>query len=150
MKEEVELELAMLREHLESLAVLRKKVASSPPDMVETMALGAFLHGFYNGVENAFKRVAIHMNGGAPRGDAWHQRLLESMTRPGGSRPAVLSPALAETLLGYLDFRHIFRHIYSHRLDWPRMADLVARCEDTLNRLERELGAFLKATEGKE
>lgn len=149
LREEVELELAMLREHVDSLAALRKKAVISPPDMVETMALGAFLHGFYNGIENAFKRIAIHMDGRPPRGEAWHQELLESMARQGACRPAAVSPDFAKTLQGYLDFRHLFRNLYSCRLDWERMADLVGRCEDTLNGLERELTAFLKATEGK-
>jgi len=148
MKEEVELELAMLREHVDSMAALRRKAAASPPDMVETMALAAFLHGFYNGIENAFKRIAIHMDGGPPRGEAWHQKLLGNMARTGGCRPPVVCPGLAETLQGYLTFRHVFRHVYSYRLDWERMGDLVARCEDTLNSLERQLREFLKATEG--
>jgi hypothetical protein len=68
LKEELELELAMLREHLESIAPLRRKCDVSAPDLVETMALGAFLHGFYNGIENGCKRIAIHMDGGPPRG----------------------------------------------------------------------------------
>ena len=107
MKEEVELELAMLREHVDSMAALRRKAAVSPPDMVETMALAAFLHGFYNGIENALKRIAIHMDGGPPRGEAWHQKLLGSMARTGGCRPAVVCPGLAETLQGYLTFCHV-------------------------------------------
>lgn len=149
LREEVELEMAMLREHVESVAPLRAKVAISPPDLVERMALGAFLHGFYNGVENTFKRIAIHMDGGPPRGEAWHQQLLESMTQPGVARPAVISVELGKILGGYMDFRHLFRHIYSYRLDWQRMGRLVAACEDTLNRLESALGAFLNATEGR-
>lgn len=150
LKEEVELELAMLREHVDSIASLRQKLAASPPNLVETMALGAFLHGLYNGIENAFKRIAIHMNGGPPRGEAWHQELLASMTRVGAGRPAVISVALAKVLQEYLDFRHVFRHLYSYRLDWQRMADLVHGCEDVLRRLEGELDIFLKATQDRQ
>ena len=90
------------------------------------------------------------MDGGPPGGEAWHQKLLESMARTGRCRPAAVSPDLADTLQGYLNFRHVFRHVYSYRLDWQRMAELVSRCEDTLNSLERELGAFLKATDDRQ
>lgn len=149
LREEVELQMAMLREEVGSVAPLRKKVAVLPPDLVERMALGAFLHSFYNGVENALKRIAIHTDGGPPRGEAWHQQLLESMTRSGVARPAAISAALGKALGEYMDFRHLFRHIYASRLDWSRMGGLVAACEDTLDRLETELRAFLDAGEGR-
>jgi hypothetical protein len=145
LKEEIELELAMLRELLESVQALRAQCQVSVPDLVETMALGAFLHAFYNGVENAFKRIAIHMDGGMPKGANWHQALLDSMNRPGETRPAVISPELRHLLEAYLDFRHRFRNLYTHKLDWELMADLVHGCENTLDRLERELSSFLEA-----
>lgn len=147
LKEELELELAMLREHVESLAALRRKCQVSAPDVVETMALGAFLHGFYNGIENGFKRIAIHMDGGPPRGEAWHQRLLDSMCRPGTSRPAAISPGLAAELKAYMDFRHLFRNLYAYRLEWKRLSQLVHGCENVLTRLDAEWNAFLAATE---
>lgn len=144
MREEVELELAMLHEHVDSVSPLRKKVRLSPPDLVETMALGAFLHGFYNGIENAFKRIAIHTDGGPPRGEGWHQELLASMAGETPRRPAVISKSLAATLQDYLDFRHVFRHIYSYKLDWKRMEKLVQDCDGVLQRLKEELSVFLK------
>ena len=144
LREEIELELAMLREHVDSISPLLGRCALGPPDLVETMALGAFLHGFYNGIENAFKRISIHVDGGPPTGQAWHQELLESMTRPNVNRPPVISANLAALLQGYLDFRHVFRHLYSYRLDWERMAELVRTCRDVLGQLEGELNLFLK------
>ena len=63
LREEIELELAMLREHLRTFVELRKAAAVSEPGQVEVMALAGMLHGFYNGVENLFKRVAIHCDG---------------------------------------------------------------------------------------
>ena len=46
LREEIELELAMLQEHLDSFAELREAVGRREPDAVETMALGGMLHGF--------------------------------------------------------------------------------------------------------
>ena len=150
LREEVELELAMLREHIGSIEALRQKVRNAAPDVVETMALGAFLHGFYNGIENAFKRIAIQVDGGPPRGESWHQELLERMTGASPNRPPVISKALARSLQDYLGFRHLFRNLYSYRLEWEHMRNMVNACEETLRRLESELDLFLKATEGRE
>lgn len=150
LREEIELELEMLREHVDTVALLREKVETTPPDVVETMALGAFLHGFYNGIENAFKRIAIHVDGGPPRGEAWHQELLAGMAAKTPNRPAVISQRLADSLQDYLDFRHLFRNLYSYRLEWKRMAVLVRGCEKALNELGAELGRFLNAMDGKE
>jgi hypothetical protein len=51
-----------------------------------------------------------------------------------------------QTLLGYLDFRHVFPQAYPFQLSWPKMADLVCQCEDTLRQLEREIDVFMEAT----
>lgn len=60
LREEVELELAMIREHLATFAPALERCRQRAPDPIETAALGAMLHGFYNGVENIFKRVTVH------------------------------------------------------------------------------------------
>ncbi|MFH0964327.1 MAG: hypothetical protein V2A58_09985 [Planctomycetota bacterium] len=147
LREEVELELAMLRRHLETFATLRQEVELREPDAVETMALAGMLQSFYNGVENIFKRVAVHCDGGPPSGGAWHRRLLASMADRGVKRLAVISEEFARELEGYLDFRHVFRGAYGFELRWRRMATLVKGCEGTLNGLEEELTAFFKARE---
>ena len=136
----------MLQEHLDLFAELRQAVGQRDPDAVETMALGGMLHGFYNGVENLLKRVALHCDGGLPRGPAWHQRLLDSMGQPSAGRPAVLSGPLLEELGTYLDFRHFFRQAYAFHVRWVKMAPLVSRCEEALKRLAAELSAYLSAS----
>ena len=150
LREEVELELAMLRQHLDTFKTLRESTQHREPDRIETMALAGMLHGFYNGVENIFKRAAVHCDGGPPRGDAWRQRLLTNMTKAGRRRPIVISESLRIALVGYLDFRHFFRQAYAFHIKWDKMASLVAHCEETLADLETELHAFLKAVECKE
>jgi hypothetical protein len=149
LRDEVELELAMIRQHLDLFAALRRKVASVCPDDVEKAALGAMLHSFYNGVENIFKRVAAHCDAGPPRGEDWHTALLEQMTRPTPARPAVLSESLAAALKRFLEFRHVFRQAYGMQLRWDRMAPGVRQCQATFDHLEAELDAFLKAIEPK-
>jgi hypothetical protein len=48
--------------------------------------------------------------------------LLKSMASPGARRDAVISLAMASRLKDYLEFRHVFRSIYTFLLTWDRMA----------------------------
>lgn len=108
-------------------------------------ALAAILHAFYNGIENLFKRIAVALDGGSPRTQAWHSTLLDSMKCAGATRPAVITEELGELLHEYLNFRHVFRHAYSFELRWARMKHLVHSSADTLERLEAELDRFLES-----
>jgi hypothetical protein len=149
LKEEIELELAQMRRLLGTYANLREKMERAEPDDIQKAALAAFLHSFYNGVENISKRVAIHLDGGPPRGETWHSMLLERMAGPGTTRPAVITEPMRDRLRKYMDFRHFFRHAYTFELKWNRMAPLVLAAEETLKRLEAELAVFLSAIEPK-
>jgi hypothetical protein len=144
LQEEIELELAQLRQLMEQFRSLRSKTRTHTPDVVETAALASFLHSFYTGLENLFKRIAIHLDEGPPRGEAWHIQLLDKMAKAGKKRPAVISQPLLSGLRSYLDFRHVFRHAYSFELKWAKMAGLVHDCENTFLKLEFELNSFLK------
>jgi hypothetical protein len=87
-----------------------------------------------------FKRLHLEFDGPIPPGEAWHVTLLDAMASSSPSRPAVISPQLRQLLRGYLDFRHMFRHAYTHELKWNKMAALVLNAERVLERLEVELG----------
>lgn len=137
----VNLELAMLRQLLESYSVLRK-VQSSEPDETELVALAAILHSFYGGIENIFKRIALEIDFSVPSGMFSHSDLLNQMARSIDLRPVIISEELRQRLNAYLDFRHVFRHAYAFDLKWRKMRDLVLQCEETLDRLDSELQAF--------
>ncbi len=98
LREEVDVQFAMLRRHAEAFAPLREKVTRVAPEFTDIAALGTMLHGFYTGIENVLKRVAVHCDGGLQGGEEWHQRLLASMTEETARRPAVLSGELASLL----------------------------------------------------
>ena len=58
--------------------------------------MGAFLHNFYNGIENVLKRIAEEIDQSVPSGSEWHRALLRRMAKGvEGLRPAVLK---AETV----------------------------------------------------
>ena len=108
LEKQIQVELEQL-----SLALNRRpgvpekaRTQSLSPLKIDSPAI--MLHCFYCGVENIFKRVAVHLDGGEPEGPNWHTLLLLSMTRPGKRRPAVISEEPARTLKGYLDFRHAY------------------------------------------
>ncbi len=143
---ELKREIGVERESLERLLAMHHdlivKCGTTAPDPIETSALSAMLHSFYTGIENLFKRVAIHLDHGMPQGAMWHSRILDSMVVPTEYRPLMISGELRDTLRGYLSFRHVFRHAYAFELRWSKMSPLVLECEKTLQWLEQELDRF--------
>jgi len=141
-------QISVEREQLNRLIEIHSRLiarcASKAPNDIELSALAALLHSFYSGVENIFKRVAVELDGEAPRGEAWHRQLLDAMSIPTRIRGAVISESLRDTLSEYLAFRHVFRQAYSFDLRWDKMSALVLNCEPTFRRLEAELEGFLK------
>jgi hypothetical protein len=141
-RKEVQVEFEQLRELLESHRTLLDKCRNVAPDRIELSALAAMLHSFYTGIENMFARVSLLLKGQKPRGESWHQTLIEIMTAGHPPVGVVLSRELAGELKQYLTFRHMFRHAYTFRLRWPKMRPLVLGSERILNRLETEMNTF--------
>lgn len=144
LKEQIAVEEAEIREliafHREFLDICRTR----EPIGIELTASGAFLHALYSGIENICRRIAIELDDGLPKGGDWHRELLRSMTQPTETRPRVISEALHDRLLGYLDFRHLFRNIYIFRLEWERMMGLVLSAEELVEDLNQQLGSFIR------
>lgn len=137
---------AEIEHELGRLARLRRTAADAPrtTDPYALRARGSILHDLYNGIERIFVRIADELDGGPPRGDAWHQRLVRSMTlRIDGVRPPVITPELGAELRDFLGFRHVFRNIYGDELDVERVAQLEARLPRVFDDFRRQLGAFL-------
>jgi len=145
--EKVDLELALLQRLAETHRPLLVKVRSVEPDSIELSALSAFLHALYTGIENIFKRIALEIDASLPAGERWHADLLLRMAKPFAERPAAISGDLCAQLGKYMQFRHVFRHAYTFELQWTKMADLVLRSEDVLERLKTELKVFLEGEE---
>jgi len=141
---QINVEREQLRRLIEIHSRLLANCASQPPNEIELSALAAFLHSFYTGLENIFKRVAVELDGEAPSGEAWHRQLLDAMAAPTSLRGALISESLRNTLSEYLAFRHVFRQAYSFDLRWEKMSALVLNCEAAFQRLEKELEAFLQ------
>ena len=139
---EINNELAMLDQLLNSNQVLFKKVKVSSPDRIELLALATILHSFYNGIENIFIRIAKRIDKKIPSSPYWHQELLKQMTLNIKERPAVISEKLFDKLSAYLGFRHFFRHSYSFNLRWKSISKLVKELEEVYSQFKKEISLF--------
>jgi len=116
------------------------------PSHKDKAALSAFVHSFYNGVENIFKRLAQEIDQSVPVGEGWHRALLRRMaTEVPGVRPAVLHQQTAEALEAYLGFRHFFRHAYTFHIEWEKLQPLVERVGEVFERVRHDIEEFFTA-----
>ena len=122
--------------------------AQAEQDMfVDSAALN--LHSFYSGLERLFEYIAHQLDGGPPKGDAWHKELLrQMMTDVPGLRPAVINTPTAESLDEFRRFRHVVRNVYAEHLDPERVRQLVERLPGVWNSLHSELTALAGFLEG--
>ncbi|MBI5639475.1 MAG: hypothetical protein HZA17_03520 [Nitrospirae bacterium] len=110
----------------------------------------SFMADFYMGVEKIFRTIAEELNGGVPRGDGWHKRLLHSMSlEVKGIRPPVISNILYAELLKFLGFRHVVRQAYGFQLDEKKLEELEGIFVMTWTRFSREIKKFCAFLEGK-
>jgi len=146
-REQAEVELGQLRTLLSYHASLLRATETREPDSTELAAIAGILHSFYNGIEKIFERIAKDIDHSPPSGSSSHSELLSAMAEDTGDRPPVISEALLRTLWRYKDFRHFYRHGYTFLLRWSKMADLVAACQATLDRVETEVQSFFSTHE---
>ena len=146
---ELRAELAQIDLIMKDHTGFTKKYARSM-DAYLLRAKASFMADFYMGVENVFRTIAEELNGGAPRGDGWHKRLLTGMAvEQKGIRPAVISADLCAELTQFLGFRHVVRQAYGFQLDEKKMAALEKIFQRTWKRFSREIKAFCTFLEGR-
>lgn len=141
--------ISEIREEIGSLIVLKdeyknflEKYPSLDKYLLRTKA--SFLADFYMGVERIFKIIAEELNGGAPKGEDWHKRLLLDMSLNIGERRPVISRELQGRLLMFLGFRHVVRQVYGFELDEKRLEALSIHFEPVLEQFIREIEDFFK------
>jgi hypothetical protein len=113
-------------------------------------AKASFMADFYMGVEKILKLIVEEMNGGVPRGEGWHKRLLHTMSLEiKGLRPPVISKELYPHLLKFLGLRHVVRQAYGFQLDVNKLDELEKIFLKTWKRFSREIKKFCAFLEGK-
>ncbi len=101
---------------------------------LELAGVAAFLHNFYNGIENVLKQVFLSKNLQVPQGASWHRDLLLNAVSA-----QLISAEIAEDLKVFLAFRHFFTHAYALDLNPEKMAPLVAAASACFEKFKNNL-----------
>lgn len=118
-------------------------------DLYLVRVKASFMADFYMGVEKIFKIIVEEINGGTPRGEGWHKRLLHTMSLElKGVRPSVISKELYQDLLKFLGFRHVVRQAYGFQLDEKKLEELEKIFVKTWKRFSREIKKFCSFLDG--
>jgi HepT-like protein len=140
----IALEQEQLNRLIDTHRSLLAQCALQPPNDIELSALDFFLHSFYSGLENIFKRIAIEMDRGCRREKPGIVNSWTAWRQPTRTAPPSFLRSSTIPLSEYLAFRHVVRQSYSFHLQWEKMAALVLNCEATMRRVEDELRVFFE------
>lgn len=124
--EEIEIEFEYIETVLDELETLDKKPPDVEPSIVEVTAAGAFLHNYYNGIENIFKRILKFNKLRQEENKDWHKELLQKFHNRENTF-AFLDDPVYEDLLEILKFRHFFVHGYGFFLQWNMLKPLIKK-----------------------
>lgn len=137
--------MADYREYINAEYEAIEKALSSLPikplfklSKLELAGVAAFLHNFYNGIENIIKQAFRIKNIQIPQGDSWHRDLLLKATEEN-----VISEALSNELKRYLAFRHFFSHGYALDLSHDRMEPLISDASKVFKSFKQEIHKLL-------
>jgi hypothetical protein len=132
----VEYEISQIDLLLNETEPLLKLVCVRVPDIVETAALGLFLHSFYNGIENILKFIMKEVYGKLPSGNKWHKELLDLCFIKTKNENILFDEKLKDILDDYLSFRHFIRNTYTFKIKWERMEDLIMNISQNWNNIK--------------
>jgi hypothetical protein len=140
----IEFEISQIDKLLDETMPLLKLAQNKTPDMIETAALGLFLHSFYNGIENIIKSVIKQNYDKLPAGNKWHKELLDLCFIKNIDQNALFSEKLKSVLDDYLSFRHFIRNTYNFKIKWERMEHLILDIDKNWNDIKTEINNYLE------
>ena len=139
-----EFEISQIDTLLDETMPLLKLAHNKTPDMVESAALGLFLHSFYNGIENIIKFIIKEKHGTLPSSSKWHKELLDLCFIKSNDQKELFNENLKDVLDDYLSFRHFIRNTYSFKIKWERMEHLILNIDKNWNDIKAEIINYLE------
>lgn len=97
----------------------------------------------YSGIERIFGRIAREVDMHTPRGNRWHNDLLEQMAERQSERPPVISQKTLLKLKDLLDFRHKVNNIYGDELIYEKAEEHAKPIEELFTAVSEELDTFI-------
>ena len=140
----VEFEISQIDLLLNETMPLLKLAHIRTPDMIESAALGLFLHSFYNGIENIMKFIIKEKYGKLPSSDKWHKELLDLCFIKTDNQNNLFNEELKDLLDDHLSFRHFIRNTYSFKIKWERMDDLILNINKNWDNIKIEIVNYLE------
>jgi hypothetical protein len=140
----IEFEISQIDKLIDETMPLLELAQNKIPDMIETAALGLFLHSFYNGIENIMKFVIKEKYGKLPSSTKWHKELLDLCFIKNTDQNELFSEELKNVLDDYLSFRHFIRNTYTFKIKWERMENLILGIDKNWINIKSEINNFLK------
>lgn len=117
--------------------------ADTIPEIALTPAAAAYIDDFYSGCERLAERIAVTLDDGLPRGENWHQQLLQQMGENArADRPFLWDAALLSKLDSYRSFRHRVRHLYNFELDGEKVMALARQIPRLFDELRAAVEVF--------
>lgn len=106
---------------------------------LELAGVAAFLHNFYNGVENIIKQIMISDNTKVPTGPSWHRDLITRALERN-----IITGNTAKDLQRYLAFRHFFSHAYALDLKADYVKPLAKDAQSVFTKLKTGIQKYLR------
>jgi len=122
----------------------RKEFARSGTEDILADSLATCLHSFYTWVERIMEIIVRQIDQATSVGPEWHRELLlaASVEKP-GVRPAVLSEESFVYLEKFRAFRHLFRHLYTHRIEPEHIFRLMENLQPAWKAIKSDLESFV-------
>ncbi|MEA5620811.1 nucleotidyltransferase domain-containing protein, partial [Cronbergia sp. UHCC 0137] len=142
LKTRIDDEVIALEENLQTLIQLLEQ-SDNIPEIALTPALASYTCDFYTACERISERVAVSLDGGMPKTENWHEKLLLQMADVGGeNRPPLWQGSLLLELNDYRKFRHLARHSYNIQLQSERVLELAKQVELVMAKIKSAIALF--------